>query len=266
MIDLFNKPRMLYFLQKYITKRSQVGTLSILDNWKVHKKSLEKYNATKNVFEIGAGKNLAQNFFLSEIIKKQLVIDINPMIDLEIVNNVRFQISKFVELKSQTEINSIEDLTSYGIIYRAPYDAAKTDLKDKTLDACISTATLEHIPKEDIISIFDELYRTLKDDGIVSAIIDYSDHYAHTDKSISLLNYLKFDEKSWEKYNHNCHYQNRLRHYDYLEIFNSCGFVLMEEELVFGENNIPTEIIEAYKDKDKKWKATRAHLVLKKAS
>ena len=29
-------------------------------------------------------------------------------------------------------------------------------------------------------------------------VIDYSDHYAHTDKNISLLNYLKYDSKRWE--------------------------------------------------------------------
>lgn len=188
------------------------------------------------------------------------------MIDLELVNNVRSQMSNIVTLKSNKTINSFDDLSSYGIEYRAPYDAASTDFDDKSLDACISTNTLEHIPKESIISIFSELYRTLKDNGIVSARIDYSDHYAHSDKTISLFNFLKFDENAWKRYNHNCHYQNRLRHYDYLKIFSKCGFVVMEEELIFSENNIPTEIMEVFQDKDETWKATSAHIILKKAS
>ena len=187
------------------------------------------------------------------------------MIDFELVNNVRHLISKSVTLKSKTKISSLDELALYGIEYRAPHDAAKTDFNDKTLDACISTNTLEHIPKESINSIFSELYRTLKDDGIVSAKIDYSDHYAHTDRTISELNYLKFDENSWKRYNHKCHYQNRLRHYDYVEIFNRCGFVVIEEQLVFSENKIPNELIEAFKDKNEKWKAISAHIILKKA-
>lgn len=266
LIEFFNVPNLLYFIQKYVTRRSKVGVLSISPIWEDHKEFLKKYWTTKRVFEFGAGKNLAQNLFLSDIVNNQFVVDLNPMIDLELVNNVRSQMSNIVTLKSNKTINSFDDLSSYGIEYRAPYDAASTDFDDKSLDACISTNTLEHIPKESIISIFSELYRTLKDNGIVSARIDYSDHYAHSDKTISLFNFLKFDENAWKRYNHNCHYQNRLRHYDYLKIFSKCGFVVMEEELIFSENNIPTEIMEVFQDKDETWKATSAHIILKKAS
>ena len=265
LIDFFNAPSTLYFLQKYVTKRSKIGNIVISPAWEAHKRYLKKHGATENVFEFGAGKNLAQNFFMSDIITNQLVVDLNPMLDFELVNNVRHQISKKVALKSQSEIYSLVDLASYGIKYRAPYDASKTELRDKSLDACISTNTLEHIPKETITAIFSELYRTLKDNGIVSAKIDYSDHYAHTDKTISLLNYLKFDEELWKRYNHNCHYQNRLRHKDYLEIFKKCGFVVIEEELTYAEDNIPTEVVEAFKGKDETWCATSSHIILKKS-
>ena len=265
-IDFFNAPSALYFLQKYVTGRSRIGRLQISPIWEAHKSYLNQYSATDNIFEFGAGKSLAQNLFISDIATNQKVVDLNPMIDLGLVENVRSQISELVVLKSQSKISSLDELSLYGIEYLAPYDASKTDFTDKSLSACISTNTLEHIPKDSIEAIFSELFRTLKDDGIVSAKIDYSDHYAHTDKSISLLNYLKFDEKTWKKYNHNCHYQNRLRHYDYVEIFNRCGFVVIEEDLSFSEENIPAEIAESFRDKDATWCATSAHLILKKSS
>ena len=266
MIDYLNAPNVLYFLQKYVTKRSAKGVLSKKQIWEDHKKYLIKYGVTENVFEFGAGKNLAQNLFLSDILSNQVVVDLNPMIDFELVNNVRIEISKSVNLKSDAEINSCAELALYGIEYRAPYDAAKTDFGDKSLSACVSTNTLEHIPKDGIAAIFAELYRTLKDGGIISAKIDYSDHYAHTDRNISLLNYLRFDENTWKKFNHNCHYQNRLRHYDYVEIFRKCGFVVIEENLIFSENNILADLSEAFEGKDENWKATSSHIVLKKAS
>ena len=264
LIDLLNAPNALYFLQKYVTKRSK-RIFRISPIWEANKKYLKEHSATENVFEFGTGKNLAQNLFISDIVKHQFVVDLNPMLDFEIVNNVRRQISKIVALKSNVEINSLLELASYGIEYRAPYDASKTDIRDKSLSACISSWTLEHIPKDSITAIFSELYRTLKDDGIISAKIDYSDHYAHTDKTISLLNYLRFDENTWKRYNHDCHYQNRLRHYDYIEIFNKCGFVVINEELDFFEDSIPDEIVKEFEHKDEKWKATAAHIVLKKA-
>ena len=266
LIDFFNAPSALYFLQKYVTGRSKIGILQISPMWKAHKKYLEQYSSTEKILEFGAGKNLAQNLFISDIVTNQTVVDLNPMIDFGLVDNVRSQISELVALKSQSKISSLDELSLYGIEYRAPYDASKTDFTDKSLSACISTNTLEHIPKDSIIAIFSELFLTLKDDGIVSVRIDYSDHYAKTDKSISLLNYLKFDEEAWKRYNHDCHPQNRLRHYDYVEIFNRCGFVVIEEELRYSEDNIPAEIAEAFRGKDATWCATSAHIILKKSS
>ena len=61
--------------------------------------------------------------------------------------------------------------------------------------------------------------KNLKKNGMISAIIDYSDHYAHTDPAIGLLNFLNYSSDDWKKYNHESHYQNRLRHYEYIDIF-----------------------------------------------
>jgi len=263
-IDFFDSKRTLYFLQKYVTKRSQIKKLNIDDNWIRHQKALTDYGCTGFVFEFGAGKNIAQNIFLSQFIDKQLVVDLNPMLDIQLVNVVLDLLSKKFKLKSDVKIIKLEDLNNYGIDYRAPYDASVTNLNPKILDACISTNTLEHIPVASIKSIFMELKRILKDSGIVSAKIDYSDHYAHTDSKLTLLNFLNFSEFEWKKYNHQCHYQNRLRHYQYKQLFNECGFYIIKEELIFDEKNISQDLHFKFKDKDQSWSATSAHLVLKK--
>ena len=264
LIDTFNAPPALYFLQKHITKRSRITKVSIDGNWVRHRESLIKYGCKDFVFEFGGGKSLAQNLFLSDEIDKQLVVDLNHMIDLELVNRAKELLVSHTKLKSSKDIYSVHDLKSYGITYKAPYDASRTDLDDKSLDACVSTNTLEHIPVESIKQIFVELSRVLKDRGIVSAKIDYSDHYAHTDSSISLLNYLYYSDAEWQKYNHSCHYQNRLRHNDYKRIFDACGFGVVEEELHHGEGNIPSDLIEKFRGEDKSWSATSAYFVLRK--
>ena len=58
----------------------------------------------------------------------------------------------------------------------------------------------------------------------MSSNIDYSDHYSHTDKNISGLNYLSYSEKEWKKYNNLYLFQNRLRHQDYKKIFKYSGY------------------------------------------
>ena len=252
------------FLQKNVTKRPRATVFNIDENWKRHLNSLKIHSATNLIFEFGAGNDLAQNIFLSSTVTRQIVVDLNPMLDIELVEFARRLLSVHNSLKSDQPIKTIKDLYSYGIEYRAPFDASCTNFADASIDACISTNTLEHIPKINIIKIFNELHRILKTEGIISVKIDYSDHYAHTDPSISSLNYLKYSDKEWRKYNHNCHYQNRLRHYDYLEIFHSCGFVALEEEIIYAEVNIPDLISRQFIDKPQTWSATSAYILLKK--
>lgn len=263
-IDKLDRPNLLYFLQKHVTQRSKIDKLKIANSWVCHKKFLRDHKATGMVLEFGAGKNLAQNLFLSDVLDNQFVVDLNPMIDLETVDKCRDWLRRHVSLRSDHKICSLGDLASYGIEYKAPYDAANTHFDDETIDACISTNTLEHIPQANILSIFRELNRILKPGGVVSAKIDYSDHYAHTDKSISLLNYLFFSDSEWRKYNHRCHFQNRLRHSDYIEIFARAGFYVAQQSLDYDESCVPEELINKFGKTDGTWMATSGHLLLKK--
>lgn len=264
LIDFFDAQGVLYFLQKNITKRSSKKNVRISKNWINHEDILKKYNANNYVFEFGAGKSLAQNLFLSKSIKKQLVVDLNQMLDIDLVNKTRSFLSNNYNLPSDTEIKSKDDLKKYGIEYIAPFDASETGLDDGTFDACISTDTLEHIPLKSLEKIFSELYRVVKNDGIISAIIDYTDHYAHTDKSLSQLNFLKYSNEEWSRFNHDCHYQNRLRHFDYIEIFDSCGFEIVSQEIKYNECNISEELAIKFHGVDSSWSATSAHFVLRK--
>ena len=263
-IDFFDATKLLYFLQKHITKRSQIKLLNIDPVWLRHKKALVDHDCTKFIFEFGAGKDIAQNIFLSTVVDRQLLVDLFPMLDIKLVNKVIDLLSKKIDLRSDVNIFTLNELNNYGIDYRSPYDASKTELNSRSVDACISTNTLEHIPIKSIKSIFIEIKRILKDSGIVSAKIDYSDHYAHTDSKITRLNFLNFSDTEWKKYNHKCHYQNRLRHYEFKKLFNECGFRVVSEELIFNEKNISEDLLFKFKDQDSSWQATSAHWVLKK--
>ena len=119
----------------------------------------------------------------------------------------------------------------YGIEYIAPLDARKTDLPDCSIDCCTNTFTLEHIPATDIKLIFKELYRIIKPGGIVSCFVDMNDHYAYFDNKINVYNFLSFSSTKWKFINSSVHYQNRLRHPDYHEIYKDCGFKIIHKEL-----------------------------------
>ena len=245
-VDFLSLQKLLYFLQKYITKRSRITSLLYSPDWEMHKDALIKYKTKNVVFEFGAGKSLVQNLYLSNFVKKQFVVDLYPMLDFELVDSELEKLLETKKLRSRVKIKNLNDLEHYGIYYIAPYDATKIHLADKSIDACI------------------ELYRKLKDEAIVSLIIDYSDHYAHTDNNISLLNFLKYSQHQWKRYNHKIHFQNRLRHYEYIAIFEKIGFRTIKEDLFYAEKNIPSRILDSYENQNPSWKATSANIILKK--
>jgi ubiquinone/menaquinone biosynthesis C-methylase UbiE len=118
----------------------------------------------------------------------------------------------------------------YGIDYRAPCDAKLTGIEPNSIDVITSTSTLEHIPLRSIQLILQECRRILRDDGLVSFIIDYTDHYAYFDSSISSYNYLKYSDTRWALFNSGLHFQNRLRHCDYLDLFRAAAFEVVDEQ------------------------------------
>ena len=80
-----------------------------------------------------------------------------------------------------------------------------------------------------IVKQLKNVKKNLNLNGLVSSLIDYSDHYSHTDNNINSLNFLKFDESNWKKYNNEYLYQNRLRHQDYRKLFNDFNYKIKKE-------------------------------------
>ena len=220
----------LYFIQKYITRRSKIDIQKIDPHWERHEFSIRKNNCI-DLLEIGAGKSLEQNIYFSYIFNNQLkqtAIDINKMIDFNLFNDASLIISNLLNLDFKGKVTNQEDvLNKYNIQYLAPQKLS--DLPEKKFDICVSTTTLEHFSLQDLNNFLLDVKKILKEGGLISSIIDYSDHYSHTDKNINSLNFLKFDENEWVKYNNSYLYQNRLRHQDYRELFNDFNYKIKIE-------------------------------------
>jgi SAM-dependent methyltransferase len=232
-IDTFSLHRTLYFLQRNVTRRSRIELVSGYKSWLVHEHCLSATLKRPNIFEFGAGKSLSQNIFLSQYCESQTVVDLFPMLDIGLVNDAASTISKqypSIVYHAMTNISDIERY--YRVRYISPFDAATTPFDDDTFDGCVSTDTLEHIPEGAIIAIFKELRRIIRPGGMISAVIDYSDHYSHTDTHIGPLNYLQYSANEFKKHNHMVHYQNRLRHYDYARLFTGLGYLCLRSEAI----------------------------------
>jgi hypothetical protein len=231
--DVLRLKRTFYLIQKYITKRSKVEINKIDKSWIFHSKSIKKKNINK-VLEVGAGKSLAQNIFISYHFNNsidQTVIDINEMLDFKLLNEASEQISSLLNLKNKGHIENLDQLKeTYNIDYKAPMKIEDLKKDENRFDMCISTTALEHFSVSDLKNYLEQLKIILSGKTLISSAIDYSDHYSHTDNNISPLNYLKFTELEWKKYNNSYLFQNRLRHQDYKKVFLELNFEVLETE------------------------------------
>jgi len=235
LISAFKVAWIIPYLSKYITKRSTLSiNKEILNDIDFHRKNIQS-NSSLKVLEIGAGKSIFQNIMLSRDDLYQMVIDRDILIDYDLVNNSIEKKSKSNSLDFPKVCSRDELLSGYNIDYRAPFSLANLEKLSVKFDCFISTNTFEHIPRVQIIDYMGIMKTVLKDDAYLSIIIDYSDHYSHTDKNISKINFLKFSNKTFERFfNTTAHYQNRLRHEDYKSIFTNSGFEIIFDQAKYS--------------------------------
>jgi hypothetical protein len=116
---------------------------------------------------------------------------------------------------------------NFGIEYAAPFDARKSGWKSESIDYITATKVLCDIPQPDLQLIMAECHRLLNNDGLAAFVIDYRDQYSYTDSTIGPYNFLQFTDDQWARFNPPLHYQNRMRHSDYVRLFEQAGFELV---------------------------------------
>ena len=234
-----------YYFQKNVAKSLPPNNDKFLEKVNTgfnHYKNYKDYNklTQKNnrYYEFGAGWTLTIPLTMSFLGFKVFCVDIRKLIIPSLINDSlnKFQLNKNeLPFKLETEIvisnkNVLNNLIdNYKLNYIAPKDARETGFDDNHFDFISSSVTLEHIPKNDILLILKECYRILNKGGILSMTIDYQDHWSYFDKNISIYNFLKYSSREWKKYNPSLHYQNRLRHSDYLSLISQTGFKIVKE-------------------------------------
>ena len=212
----------------------------------------------KVFFEIGTGRTpLVPLAYWLMGAERIITIDLNPYLKKELFDEALKQMlhnsettSKlFGSLLVKSRLNSLfefiqshqytlsELLELCQISYVAPGDASNTYLPNESIDYHTSYTVYEHIPPKTLIMIIEEGNRIIKDGGLFINRIDYSDHFAHTDKNISYINFLQYSDNEWKKYAGNRYmYMNRMRHDDIINLFESVGHTILETQTDLDHN------------------------------
>ncbi len=112
-----------------------------------------------------------------------------------------------------------------NISYIERTDAVDPGLLERTFDVHCSNHVLEHLSEATLRGLLGTSARLLKPSGICVHLIDLGDHFAKSDKRISAVNFLQFDEATWSCLTGNeFNYVNRMRLPTYRRIIAECGF------------------------------------------
>ncbi|MDR3133384.1 MAG: hypothetical protein LBU42_05100 [Prevotellaceae bacterium] len=211
----------------------------------------------KTFFEVGTGwcPVVPLVYWLAGA-EKIITVDLNLYLRKELIEETLLQLKKdnkfiiselckwgggveerFVKLSKffGAKIRLQDFLELCHITYYAPYDAARTNLPNTCIDYYTSNAVFEHIPFNVLEDILVEGNRIIKEDGMFVHNIDYSDHFAYGDKNISAINFLQYDDVKWYKYGKNA-YVNRLRHDDFIMLFEKVNHEILEITVRKDEN------------------------------
>lgn len=255
--NLPNSQKINYILQKYFTKSLPISFDDFkikIQTVKVHFSNLKKFgnNPIKDsvYYEIGAGYDMVIPISMSLLgFQKLICVDVRKLIFADLLNDSirkikelndpEIKLSKSQEAIKFTKNNSEEMFKNFfDVFYIAPLDARNTNLKENSIDYCVTNAVLEHIPADIIYDIMKETFRILKKGAIMSNVIDYRDHFAYFDNTINFYNYLQFTGAEWKKMNPDIMHQNRMRHKDYIKIINDIGFEIVKEEPAMPDDNL----------------------------
>ncbi len=246
--SLFSLPvagRFYYPFKRYVT-RSVFRAPDLeedLDMARGHFRHLQEVKEIDPVqahcLEFGAGRDLINNLILWCLgVERQTTVDLFPLLYPELVNRALQSLARlpsegFVRQPEGPlpEKHMVEALQErFGITYRAPFDLRESILPEASVDFIMSTNTLEHVPPAEIKAIMTQCRRLLAPGGASSFRIDYADHYSYADSAITSYNFLRYGPRTWRLFNPSLHYQNRLRHADYAELFQQCGFKILRQE------------------------------------
>lgn len=204
-------------------------------------------NAT--FLEVGAGRDLSVPIALRFLgIGRVVSIDVTRLAKLDLVRHSAVHMARRAGVQ-RLLLHSWKDVESFRVEYHAPATLRSINLPDRSIDCICSNEVLEHVPPAQIEEIAAETCRLLARGGIAIHTVDYSDHYARSDRRIDRFNFLRYSDTEWKRHNSAFQYVNRLRASDYVEIFARNGLRVLAESVTAGISTTTTraEIAERFR-------------------
>lgn len=269
-------------------RRLKAG-VGIMDRIRQHNQAIE----SQTFLEIGTGRsvNLPIALWLCGA-SRVITVDLNPYLKPELVSeDISFMRDNQQKVKDvfgsyshqpifqerferllthARNMSTRRLLSALNIECMAPADATMLALESHSVDYHVSYTVFEHIPPEILHGILLEGQRILRKGGLFVHCIDMSDHFSHSDTSISAINFLRFNESEWNRYSGNRYmYHNRLRVDDYVHLIGKAELEVLSLETEIDQKALEVlrngfQLNERFQTKTKEINATKTAWIVVK--
>ena len=183
---------------------------------------MRHHGPTTCLLEIGCGRDLLLSLVAAVRHGKQAVaFDVAPLAEIALVN-CNLQSLGAAPVTSWSDLQSL-----YGIRYVvAPSIAAVTS----PWDGVASTAAYEHIPVDQFQTLVSHLGSALPAGCVVTAEIDYRDHWSFM-SHVPPDHFYSLSDMAFACINPPRMFQNRLRHAEICGYFAHAGFAIISQEI-----------------------------------
>lgn len=199
---------------------------------------LNKFQITledKNILEIGTGWYPLMPYYLvyHGKAKQVLTYDVNWHLS---VKNIESTNKLFREFYCENKTNVVDPkILDNRIVYFHNSDIDRIDISK--IEIVYSRFVLEHVSKNDLIKIHNELKLKLPAGSLIIHFISPSDHRAYNDHNLSLYDFLKYSESEWNEIQTRFDFHNRLRKNEYIQIFQNVGLEIVHFGYTIPDKN-----------------------------
>lgn len=161
--------------------------------------------------------------------RETILTDVERLMDARTIDIAKQRVrARAAEVAGALEMSedAVLDRVNHGFRpqYSVPWNSVAQPAQ--SVDLIISRTVMEHVPEPALEDFLRQFHRMLRPGGSMCHLIDNSDHWEHGDKSLSRVNFLRYgNEIIWRLSCVNTQmYQNRLRHSDYITLFERTGW------------------------------------------
>jgi SAM-dependent methyltransferase len=192
--------------------------------------------AGRRVLEIGSGWHpIVPVTFIAAGARSVALTDIERLLDARLVRSaIDYVLARREELERRIGASGFDRLAipdgplpamldALGMSYTVPWRTAMTP--SASVDLIVSCSVLEHIEPRLLEAMLADCRRILAPGGAMVHFIDCSDHRAMRDKTLSRVDFLRYEDRAWRLLSLNPQsYHNRLRFSEHRALIERQGF------------------------------------------